>query len=210
MSWSDVIIQFEPKAYLYSQVRDKIEHDTPYDIELPYVDAARQKKFMPAQMSFLDCMNWIIAYFEKENRLTLNFQLSEHRVLFRKASSLPEEEQKKILSKKLSLVGKKWTLHKAIQSAGEQSDIKITLPFKDKKLLTADYNYECSLGEFIEEVRLYWKSQMGYRIHAIIEKNEIGFYKGGKIIVHNLKENVMLKTLKHQNFATLNQAGDTP
>lgn len=193
---ADVMIQFEPRAYLFSQVRDKIEHDTPYDIELPYVDEARQKRFMPESLTLTECLNWIIAYFEEENHLTLNFSLQEHRVIFQKASSLSENDQKTILDKKLKLIGKSWTLKDALKAASDQSGMMIKLPFQDEKSIRADYNYECTLGEFIEEVKSYWVHEMNYRIHAIIETKEISFYKGGEIPKRNPKQNIMIQNLK--------------
>lgn len=193
---SDVIIQFEPRAYLYSQVRDKIEHDTPYDIELPYVDDARQKKFMPASLSLNECLNWIVAYFEEENQLTLNYTFEQHRVIFQKASSLSKDEQKIILDRKLNLKGKSWSIGDAIQAAGQQASIQISMPFRDEKNILADYNYNCTLGEFIEEVKLYWIREMGYRIHAIIESQTIDFYKGGEMIKNNTHQNKLLENLK--------------
>jgi hypothetical protein len=202
MGSADVIIQFEPRAYLYSQVRDKIEHDTPYDIELPYVDEARQKRFMPASLTLDECLNWIIAYFEEENELTLNFNLQEHRVIFQKASSLSKDAQNKILAKKLSLVGKSWTINDAIESAIQQLGLQIELPFRDETAIRADYNYDCTLGEFIEEIKLYWVREMDYRIHAVIEAKKISFYKGGAIKKVNNKQNTLLHNLKQASKDT--------
>jgi len=187
---SDIVIKFESRAYLYSQVRDKIEHDTPYDIELPFVDEARVKKFLPEQLSFNECLDWIIEYFEIENKLTLNFKIHEQQIIFQKASLLSDEEQEKILSLPLTLEGQNWSILDAIEAAKTQTKLDISLPFKDEKDLKAHYFYHCSLGEFLEEVRNYWLQQMGYRIHTILESNRITFFKGRSNIQLQSVENL--------------------
>ena len=205
-SWAEIVIKFEPRAYLFNQVKDKIEHDTPYDIDLPFVDEAREKKFLPEQLSLDECLNWMIQYFEIENGLTLNYSAKEHRIKFQRASLITSEEQKAILDTQLKLKGHDWSIEDAILAANEQSNIQIKLPFHDTHKIKADYNYKCTMGEFIEEIRTYWLNVMGYRIHTSLSKKGITFFKGGTA-QKNAKLQPMLDDLTPLNPQEIPQSG---
>lgn len=182
LSWglqAEIMITFPKGGYTLREVIDRIEHETPFNIQIPFSDDALIKTRLPESLEFKESLFWIARYHEKYNKKRLHFEVKGRDVSF--MESFPETIGKgaKVLESKVKLNGRKWSVHDALKSAAEQLNLDIQLPLRDAAKIKSDYNYECTLGELLDEVRLYWHEYNQQRLIYRKEENSIIFLDGG-------------------------------
>ncbi len=186
-SQADVEIQFPKASYTIRELIQRVEHETPYDISLPFADEANRKKTLPAQLKLKDVLHWISRYYERHNGILLNFTIKGSKVHFVKALGEQKDRVTKLMSSKLHLRGKSWTIHLACQSAAEQIGQPIHLPFSDKASILMDYDHHCSLEDWLEEVREYWKRHNQRYLRYEFTVDGIRFIDAGSIESSDLR-----------------------
>ena len=175
---AEITISFPKSGYTLREVIDRIQHETPFDIDLPFIDTALVKTQLPKKLEFKESLFWISRYHEKYNQLLIHFKIDGRKVRF--IESFPStSHHSKVLDQNVHLKGKKWTVHDALRSAGSQLKISIRLPMSDQAKLSSDYNYECSLRELLDEVRMYWLEYNSQRLIYRHDKSGILFTDGG-------------------------------
>jgi len=178
--FSEINISFPKGGYTLREVVDRIQHETPFDIDLPFVDKALVRTKLPKTLELKESLFWISRYHEKYNQLLLHFDIEGTKVRFSESFSKTAGTSIKVLDRKIRLKGDDWTVKDALASASRQIDISIRLPMRDGAKLSSKYNYQCSLRELLDEVRIYWLEYNQQRLIYRYQDGAIVFLDGGK------------------------------
>lgn len=201
-------IQFPKATYTIRELIQRVEHETPYDISLPFADESNRKKTLPGTLKLIDVLHWISRYYERHNGLLLNFKIDGTKINYVKALGEQKDRVAKLMASKLHLRGKSWTIHRACQSAAEQIGQPIDLPFDDKAGVIMDYNHHCNLEDWLEEVRGYWKRNNQRYLRYELTADGIRFIDAGTLAAPDLRVELLgsfksKKTPRHTSTSLL-------
>lgn len=178
----DIELSFPKLNYSIHEIVQLIQKETPYVIELPFADHSNARKSIPKQLNLEETLYWICRYFERHNQKRISFHIFKNQIQFQRASSIDSTKEQKLLASPIHLRGKNLRIHDVLPQVENQISKKVVLPFRDQKALIADYNYKCILEDFLEEIRIYFKSQSKIHLSYRISKNEIRFIPNGKVL----------------------------
>ena len=179
---ADALIHFSQRYYTVRDIITKIENDTPYNVNLPFADTANQKKNLPAKILLNELLFWLCRYYEKNNNIFITFEKNKSKINFKALHQLDTKATQNLLNKPIHLDGHRLTINDALNQAAKQLNIKIILPLIDSKALKADYNYKCTLEEFLSEVRTYFKTHLNQYIIYSVHGKKIEFFKNGRTL----------------------------
>ena len=178
--WSEATVVHFPKgSYSIRELIEGLQQETHLSIDLPFADSQNDKKNLPPQMELEEALVWILRYYERSNGLALYIERKGDVIQFQKSFGGRESEVKTLLNKRIKLVGQQWSIHQALQSAADQVGMPLDLPAEPKLVMAADYNYACSLGEWIREVRQYWMDQHGRYLSYRFGERGLSFVDAG-------------------------------
>lgn len=177
---AEPIVEIKQKNVTIREVVKFIEQQTEYRVSLPYADHANVTKKLPPKIELKELLYWICQYFERYNQTKLNFSFDGKNILFNEATSLSVEDQQLILNKKITLNGEQKTINDMIKMVEGLTETTIINPFTDRAQLKADYLYELTLKEFLDEVCNYYKHYNHLQISYAVDKNKIQFLNRGK------------------------------
>ena len=172
--WAGVQVTFPKGSYSIRDIVERVEHETPYSIHLPFADEANARKVLPSSMDVDEVFRWISRYYEKNNQTPLHYVKKGAEVHFQKNIKTSRDDYEKLLQKNITLKGRNWRVKDALPTVSDQIGIPVALDLEDKADLKADYHYECTFGEWLEEVRRYWETHNG--VHLAVRMNDQGFY----------------------------------
>jgi hypothetical protein len=159
--WADPIITFPKAYYSIRDIVERIEQESQFSLDLPFADANNERKVLPPQLKLEDALRWITRYYEKNNGLLLRYDINDKKVTFQKSLGNSDTAMKLLFEKKIKLLGQNWSIHQAMQSVSDQVGMPLDLPAEPKAVRVANYDYECTVADWVEEVRNYWKREHG-------------------------------------------------
>ncbi|MBF0197520.1 MAG: hypothetical protein HQL32_07405 [Planctomycetes bacterium] len=196
----EVSIAFPEQSYSIRDVIERIEEETPYVITLAFADHANMRKSLASSYKLTDILHWISRYFDEHNNQMITYTIKGHKIVFQETSSLDTKGKERILNQKLRLAGRDMTIGEAMEVAESQIAQRIVMPMEDRAALKADYNYECSLEEFIDEIRRYYKERNHQYLSYGISQNVILFHQAGRTSHRQLRFE-LLDDLKKPSFS---------
>lgn len=176
-----------PKELLpVHEIMRRIEKQTGVRISMPFSDDAKRWTAMPERSSMSEALHWISRYYETYNSVKLRFTEKDGVVSFQKASSLDDGAQKELLGRKLSLRGKNLSIAESLELASVQLRMPIELCVADQAGMHADYDYDCTVAEFLNEVASYFRSYNRTHLSYAVKDDRIELYFNGRVKVQPL------------------------
>jgi hypothetical protein len=175
-------VTFPKGSYSIRDIVERVEHETPYSLHLPFADEANARKVLPSSMDVDEVFRWISRYYEKNNQIPMHFVKKGAEVHFQKNILTSRADFEQLLQKKITLEGRNWGVQDALPAVSAQVGIPVALNLEDKANLKADYRYECTFGEWIEEVRRYWETNNGEHLGIRLGEKGFEFVKEGKAV----------------------------
>jgi hypothetical protein len=174
-------VEFPKGSYTIREIVDRVEYETPYTIHLPFADEANNRKVLPSSMEIDDIFLWISRYYEENNGVPLHFTKNGSEVYFQKNIKTQKLDFDKLKNKKLTLSGRNWSIKDTFSVVSRQVGLNIETELRDEAEVKTDYNYSCSFGEWIEEVRNYWKHYNGTHLAIRVDDDRLVFVTDGKV-----------------------------
>ncbi len=151
------VVRFPRRKINVAEVIRLVEAQTGRTVSLPFAEGTPTSQEFPESMTVEEVAGWICRHYKTRLGLRLRPFLQKQALVFQKASALGEEAQKSILAQNVVLKGQGIGIVAALTQAARQSNLDISFLVEDKAALEADYDYTCTLGEFLEEVAEYMR-----------------------------------------------------
>ncbi len=172
-------IQFLNKPYSVYEVIRTLEEQLHVQVIYPFSDEYRQEMHPEPTMDWQQVLGWVCRYDAVCNKRRIAWERKGEWIRFREVLRLSKEEVGDLVAMPLILKGQQWTVRDAMNSVEKQIGKGILLPFADRAATKVHYDYECKLGEFLQEVISYYREVNGMILDWGVEKDTIVFYDYG-------------------------------